>query len=297
MTISRRGFLLGTGALGAVALGGGYALVQEGVLPGRIRLNQLLGANEDPPPVPGALPGPMVTGSFSSRARGTEVGWTIAYPPGASDGTEIPVCVALHGRDDDNRWMFDGLSLQYFLADAVEVDGVPPFAIASVDGGNATNWHPRASGDDPKTMVIDEFVPRLAEHGLLTEQIGLWGWSLGGYGALLLASVLGPERVGAVVASSPALWRTPGETAPDVFDDPADFQRYNIYTRQSELDGIPLRIDIGDNDSFTPAVEAFIEGLPARPDGGVTRGFHDAAYWMRVAPNEIAFLGDHLSSS
>jgi len=292
--MSRRAFLLSGGAVGVAAVAGTYGLIQEGVLPGRIRLNELLGANEPPPPVPGSVPGPLVMGSFRSKARGTTVGWTIAYPPGVAEDAEVPVCVAMHGRDEDNAWMFDSLSLQYFLAEAVEVSGVPPFAIASIDGGAATNWHLRASGDDPQAMVVDEFLPMLGDRGLQTQKIGLWGWSLGGYGALLLATELGAQSVGAVVASSPALWRTPAETAPDVFDDAEDFERNNVYTRETDFGGIPLRIDIGDNDSFTPAVEVFIDALPAEPAGGVTRGFHDSAYWMRVAPAEIAFLGSHL---
>ena len=296
MTISRRGFLLGGGALGLLAVSGAYELVEQGVLPGRIRLNAMLGQDGPPPPVPDVSPGPMVSGSFTSTARaGTEVGWTVAYPPGSDSHAKLPVCVALHGRYATHAWMFDSLSLQYYLADAVVNQGVPPFAIASVDGGDATNWHPRASGDNPQAMVIDEFVPMLARRGLRTDHFGLWGWSLGGYGALLLATVLGSARIDAVVASSPALWRSPGETAPDVFDSPADFERNNVYTREAQLAGIPLRIDIGDNDSFTPAVEQFRQELTPTPAGGVSHGFHDAAYWMRVAPAEIEFLGSHLT--
>jgi hypothetical protein len=173
---------------------------------------------------------------------------------------------------------------------------VPPFAIASVDGGSATNWHPRADGDDPQRMVVHEFLPRLAGRGLVTEPLGLWGWSLGGYGALLLAAVLGAQHVGAVVAASPALWQSFGDTEPNVFDDEADFGRNNVFTREEELAGIPLRIDIGDNDPFTPAVEEFRAALSPTPAGGVSAGFHDEAFWMRVAPAEIEFLGQHLAT-
>jgi S-formylglutathione hydrolase FrmB len=299
VTISRRALLLGGGAAGLAALGGAYALVEQDVLPGRIRLNQALEGlplvGDDPPEVPGGEPGPVVTGSFFSEARGTEVGWTVAYPSGFDEEADLPVSLLLHGRDEDHTWMFDDLSLQYFLAHAVTAEHVPPFALASVDGGSATNWHPRASGDDPQGMVVDEFVPLLAARGLRTDRIGLWGWSLGGFGALLLATELGAKRVAAVVATSPALWLAPEDTAPDVFDDPQDYQRNDVFSRVGELQGLPLRIDIGDDDSFTPNVEAFIDVLPTAPAGGVGNGFHDAAYWMRVAPDEIAFLGNHLA--
>ncbi|MEO8330259.1 MAG: twin-arginine translocation signal domain-containing protein, partial [Candidatus Nanopelagicales bacterium] len=120
MTISRRGFLLAGSALGVAVVAGGYALVEQDVLPGRIPLNTMLGACGDPPPVPDVVPGALETGSFSSKARaGTKVSWTIAYPPGLVDEINIPVCVALHGRGASNSWPFDALSLQFFLADAV----------------------------------------------------------------------------------------------------------------------------------------------------------------------------------
>ena len=285
--------------MGAAALAGGVLLVEEDVLPGRIRLNQALDdmplVGEDPPAAPQTEPGPIVSGSFFSRARGTEVGWTVAYPPGFDDRSNLPVSLLLHGRYEDHTWMFDDLSLERYLAQATEVDGVPPFALASIDGGSATNWHGRASGDDPQAMLMDEFLPLLRRRGLGTDRIGLWGWSLGGYGALLLASVLGAGRVGAVVATSPALWLAPEDTAPDVFDDAADFERNNVFTKVGDLRGIPLRIDIGDDDSFAPNVEAFLDTLPGPVAGSVGNGFHDARYWMKVAPDEIAFLGHRLS--
>ncbi len=288
--------MLGAGAAGMLAVGGVYELVEHSVLPGRIRLNAFLGRDKSPPAVPAVKPGPLVSGSFRSKARlDTSVGWTVAYPPGYDLHADLPVCVALHGRDGTHSWMFDTLSLQYYLAAAVQNQGVPPFAIASVDGGAATNWHPRANGDDPRAMVIKEFLPLLTGRGLVTDRIGLWGWSLGGYGALLLASVMGPAGVAAVVAASPALWPSFAATEPDVFDDAADYDRNNIFTRVTQLAGIPLRVDIGDNDPFDAAVEQFRAQLTPTPEGGVSPGFHDAAFWMRVAPDEIAFLGSHLA--
>lgn len=143
-------------------------------------------------------------------------------------------------------------------------------------------------------MVVEEFLPLLRRHGLPVERIGLWGWSLGGYGALLLASRLGASRVAAVVTASPALWRSFAETEPDVFDDAADFSRNDVFTREGELAGIPLRIDVGDNDPFASAVEEFRSQLSPTPAGGVSSGFHDDAFWMRVIPPEIEFLGTNL---
>jgi hypothetical protein len=57
---------------------------------------------------------------------------------------------------------------------------VPPFALASVDGGESY-WHPRDSGEDAAAM-LDEFVPLLACHGLDVRPLGFLGRSMGGFG-------------------------------------------------------------------------------------------------------------------
>jgi S-formylglutathione hydrolase FrmB len=205
------------------------------------------------------------------------------------------VCVALRGRGGSHRWVFDDLSLQSFLADAVDRRASPPFAIASIDGGDAINWHRRASGDDPAAMISDEFVPLLAERGLVTTEIGVWGWSLGGYGALLLATTLGPGRIAAVVASSPALWSTYGQAGPETFDGQADFAAHDLFTRTHQLEGIPLCIDCGTGDPFAANARRLRGALTPTPAGGLSAGCHDDAFWTRQAAAQIAFLGRHLS--
>ncbi|WP_091344468.1 hypothetical protein [Micromonospora rhizosphaerae] len=59
-------------------------------------------------------------------------------------------------------------------------DGVAPFALAAPDGGNGY-WHPHAD-DDPLGMLVDEFLPLLAERGLRTDRIAVAGWSMAGTG-------------------------------------------------------------------------------------------------------------------
>jgi hypothetical protein len=53
-----------------------------------------------------------------------------------------------------------------FLGAAVE-QGATPFAMASVDGGESY-WHARVDGEDAGAMVVDEFLPLLADHGLMS---------------------------------------------------------------------------------------------------------------------------------
>lgn len=158
---------------------------------------------------PNVATGVLASGKFRSVARaGRTVGWTVAYPPGRA-GTGLPVCLVLHGRGADHAAAFQQLQMHKYLADAVR-RGVPPFALASIDGG-AAYWHPRVNGDDPQAMLLQEFLPLLARRGLLTNRFGLIGWSMGGYGALLLAERLGAIRVAGVAAASPALWTSAGD--------------------------------------------------------------------------------------
>lgn len=288
---SRRGLL----TAGLVGLGGAGVAVEQGLLPGRDWLaNQL---RDDGPAgvVPDVEAGPTVSGTFVSAARmGATCGWAIAYPPTGS--RDLPVLVVLHGRRADHTAAFadDYLGLGHFLAQAVQ-DGTPPFAVASVDGGD-TYWHRRASGEDSGAMVTDEFLPLLSEEGLDTSRLGLFGWSMGGYGALLLGGRLGHDRVAAIAAVSPALWRDAGDTPEGAFDDADDFAAHTVFGEQERLRHIPVRVDCGTSDPFYSATVDYVDGLSPDPAGGFEPGGHDVDYWRREAPAQLAFLGHHLAS-
>ncbi len=285
--VSRRAVL---GGAGLVALGAaGAAAVEQGALPGRSWTYRHLGLDGPDGTVPDVAPGPTLSGRFASRARqGRECGWTIAWPPGARRA--LPVAVFLHGQGDDHASAFDRtyLGLDRFLAQAVQA-GAAPFALAGVDGGD-TYWHARADGEDSGTMVVEEFLPLLTEHGLDVRRVGFLGLSMGGYGALRLAGVLGAGRVAAVTAVSPALWHDFAQTAPGAFDDRADFARSTVLGRQAQLDGIPVRIDCGEGDPFYAATKDYVGGFSSAPSGGFERGDHDIGYWRRIMPFELRFL-------
>ncbi|WP_182378098.1 alpha/beta hydrolase-fold protein [Nocardioides sp. WS12] len=287
--ISRRGLLLGgTGV--AVAGGAALAGIESEVLPGRAWLYHRLGRDGGEGVVPDVTVGAFETGVFRSGSRGRDVGWAISRPPGVSG--VLPVVIALHGRRQDHTSAFrsDRLGLDRFLAAAV-ADGVAPFAIASVDGGESY-WHDRADGDRAGTMVTDEFLPLLEDHDLDTSRIGLIGWSMGGFGVLRLAALLGGHRVPAVAAMSPALWRDFDDTAPGAYDDRADFDATTVMGRQRDLDGIAVRVDCGEGDPFYAASKEYVEGFVQRPAGAFALGDHDSGYWRRIAPSVLSFLGE-----
>jgi S-formylglutathione hydrolase FrmB len=288
MSLSRRGLLVGGLAVAAVGVGVGVA--SDPAARHWVR-EQIDPIDEPDVPVPATASGPLVSGTFTSSVRGgTEVGWSVAYPPAAATDASLPLALYLHGRGGDHGSAFGGLGLQHFLAKVVG-RGTAPYAIASVDGGDHTYYHRRADGDDPQRMITDELLPRLAERGLRTENIGLGGWSMGGYGALLLAETLGPRRVAGVAVDSPALWTDPGSSAEGAFDDAADFVAHDVFAGRPRLAGIPIRVACGRSDPFYAAVREFVTAVPDLVGTVFTPGGHENAYWNSVDEGQLRFLG------
>ncbi|MBU8816025.1 alpha/beta hydrolase [Mycolicibacterium goodii] len=247
------------------------------------------------PPAPQAPPAPLeppataaptyVTGSFVSAARGgVDTNWAIARPPGQT--APLRPVIALHGKGQDAQGVMAG-GVEQGLAEAVAA-GLPPFAVVAVDGGGSY-WHKRASGEDSGAMVLDELIPMLGEQGLDTSGVAFLGWSMGGYGALLLGSRLGPARTAAICAVSPALWTSPGAAAPGAFDSAEDYNANSVWGEPA-LGSIPLRIDCGNSDPFYSATKQFIAQLPNPPAGGFSPGGHDGAFWSAQLPGELTWM-------
>jgi S-formylglutathione hydrolase FrmB len=244
------------------------------------------------PPPPAREPAPTyVTGSFISAARGgVPTNWAIARPPGQTSALR-PV-IALHGKGSDAAGVMAG-GVEQGLAQAVAA-GLPPFAVVAVDGGGSY-WHRRSSGEDSGAMVLDELIPMLGAQGLDTSRVGFLGWSMGGYGALLLGSRLGPARTAAICAVSPALWTSAGATAPGAFDGSDDFAANSVWGLPA-LASIPVRIDCGNSDPFYSATKQYIAQLPNPPSGGFSPGGHDGGFWSSQLPAEITWMAPLLTA-
>ncbi|HEX4686968.1 MAG TPA: alpha/beta hydrolase-fold protein [Nocardioides sp.] len=293
MPLTRRTLLLGAaGAVGAVAAVG--LAVDEGWLPGEYRLRRALGRTGPAGHIPDVTPGTVVSGSFVSRDRlGTEVGWSVVYPGPRPE--PLPVMVSLHGLGCDHTTAITDLGMDRFLPAAVEA-GVPPFAIATVDGGT-TYWHPRPNGEDAGAMVVDDLLPRLADQGLDTDKLAFQGWSMGGYGALRLAGLVGRPMVRAVAALSAALWTNADDASTSGFADAAEYRRYSVMDRRHDLEGIAVRVDCGREDPFYGADRAYVDGFDREVTATFEDGAHDAAYWTRMVPAQLAFVGRRLQST
>lgn len=290
--LSRRAvFRLGVGA--ALGAAGAYAVGStlnqmpvDGPPVSMTGVGSPLAPLAPPPPLEPASAAPTyVTGSFTSAARGgVTTNWAIARPPGQT--APLRPVIALHGKGSDAATVMAG-GVEQGLAQAVAA-GLPPFAVVAVDGGGSY-WHRRSSGEDSGAMVLDELIPMLAGQGLDTSRVGFLGWSMGGYGALLLGSRLGPARTAAICAVSPALWTSSGATAPGAFDGADDFAANSVWDLPN-LGSIPIRIDCGNSDPFASATRQFIAGLPTPPAGGFSPGGHDGAFWSSQLPAEITWL-------
>lgn len=243
----------------------------------------------DPAPQAQAAP-TMSTGSFVSVARaGKMTNWAIARPPGQTQALR-PV-IALHGLGGSAASVMDG-GVEQGLAQAVNA-GLPPFAVVSVDGGSSY-WHQRASGEDAGAMVLNELIPLLDTQRLDTSRVAFLGWSMGGYGALLLGSRLGPTRTAAICAVSPALWLSAGSVAPGSFDGPDDWSANSVFGLPA-LGSIPIRVDCGNSDPFYAATKQFVAQLPHPPAGGFSPGGHNGGFWSAQLPAELTWIAPLLT--
>lgn len=277
--VGRRGLLFGAAAI--LAGGAGlFELVDHGVLPGQHRLHALLGEDGPAGVIPDVATGAIETGTTQG------VPWALCHP--LRSETPPGLVVALGGRDATIEDALQNIGLARFLA----ASGAN-LALLVIDGGSSY-YHRRRDGSDVGALVLETLVPMAQRHGTDTTNPAFYGWSMGGYGALLLAS----ERrrrgqpVAAVAVSSAALWRNPGDSAAGAFDDAADFVRNDVFGRIRDLRGVPLRLDCGLDDPFYSADKRFasLSGAQAH----YAPGAHNDAFWSRVFPAQLEWMAQRI---
>ena len=223
-------------------------------------------------------------GSISSKFwPGQDVRWRLAQPERGADSATRPLAIAFHGYGGDADWPFASAHIERHVAST-------GLAVATIDGGNFY-WHARKSGVDPSSLVVQDLLPLMGRKGLAIDRVGLIGWSMGGYGALLMATRLGRGRVAGVAAASAALWQSPADSAAGAFDDRGDFVRNDVFTAQAQgkLRAIPVRLDCGHDDPFIVANRALARELP---EAATTfdNGGHTEEYWTAHAEAQMVWL-------
>jgi enterochelin esterase-like enzyme len=278
MGVSRRTLILG-GAGVAVVAGVGAAVVTD-ILPGGPPVRRMIGMTGPSGTVPAVPPSAKVVRTFLSQARRTQV-TAITMAPEGFDSDKLPKCVALHGRGGDANWMVD-LGVPEFLTAAAQA-GVPPFAVISVDGGTDSYWTVREDGDDPQKMLTDELGPIQAAFGI----------SMGGFGALRLARAR--RDLQAVAVISPALFKRWSDArTKNVFLNQKHWEDNEPLRHLDETAGVPLGVWCGTEDPLLYAAKALVEQThPAQTS--IASGAHDNAYWRRVLPDVLFFVGTRLS--
>lgn len=247
-----------------------------------------------PPEIPSDPP--LIKGSFiSPKMAGRETRWAVTRPSGVTG--ELPVVIVAHALNTNERSIFGkSLNIQGVVQQYVEA-GNAPFAVASVDVGR-NYFHLRADGTDGAAMIVDEFMPMLennAELNLRTDRIGLYGWSMGGYGALRLGALIGAPRVAAIAASSPAMWADPMNFPPRAFDSYEDYQANSLFGQQHAFAKIPVMISVGMADQFYTYGRKWAADLHPPAAFSTSPGGHTNRFWRSVLPDQVEFLGRNLA--
>jgi hypothetical protein len=254
----RRVLLTGVGAVVVAAAAAGYHSRQPGF----------------DPVIPAVPAGDERVERRRSAMRGQDVDFYSAVPAGYGAGRGLPVCLVLHGATARPA-SFPRLGFGRFLTDAVR-RGAPPFVLAGASGG-MLSWRP-SGADDPQRMVHEEIPLWCKTRGFDVSRPALWGWSTGGYGALLLAEAF-PGFARAVAAFSPEV-------------SPSD----DVTGAAHLLRGTPVGLWCGRQDPLYPDVRALARALPEPVAAGAyADGRHNMAYWSRCIPAAFDFVARDLA--
>ena len=234
--------------------------------------------------------------TLRSRLLGRSLAEIGIVPAG---GGARPLLILLHGRHDPSplSWLIPSktgpesmLSNRFF--EGLARLGTHAPVVVLLNGGGHSYYHDRRDGPWA-SMILREAIPDAERRfRTLAGRIAIGGESMGGYGALHIAS-LRPSEFCAVGGHSAALWLTAGQTAPGAFDDAADYNRNDVFSaaRRGAFDHLQVWMDGGTADPFRATDAAFVALLRRN---GVTvtyhvwPGAHTGSYWNS---HMAAYLG------
>lgn len=234
------------------------------------------GASDEPP---GTTPAAERTGveqravTLRSEAVGRTLTARVLDPRAAPD--DAPLLVLLHGQGSSP----DSMLLPELVEELERLGERAPVVLAP-DGDESSYWHDREGGDWGR-MVLEEAIPTAVHRfGADEGRVAIAGLSMGGFGALHLASHR-PDRFCSVAAHSPAIFPrlpSPGSPFAGAFDGGADFERHDLIERAPRIPR-GTWVDIGDDDPFAPAVRRMVRRMRA-PRYREWDGGHDFTFWL-----------------
>lgn len=272
--LSRRGFLAASASAALTAAGCASEPPRPGPPAG------------PPPAKPAALTSAVTVERVVSAARNQTVDLVFMVPEGVP-ATDLPVCLALHGRGASAR-NFLTLGLPEALTRVVK-DGTPPFAVVAIDGDHY--WLETEPGDDPQRMLSAE-LPGWLSNRNLKQPSAVFGISMGAFGALRYARDHRDLR--AAAACSPALFTSWGDAkARKMFESREQWEANEPLRHLDELKPVPVGVWCGNGDPFAKAARKLAEGA-APVESTFAPGGHTEKYWKQVMPDIMAFTGRHL---
>jgi S-formylglutathione hydrolase FrmB len=234
--------------------------------------------------------------TLTSNVLGRKLAEVGVVPAGTSTKAR-PLLVFLHGRHDPgplHLLVGDVSGPQTVLNDAFFAglarlgDRAP--VVVALNGGAHSYYHDRKDGRWA-TMLLREAIPDAVRRFRTDGQIAIGGISMGGYGALHLAS-LRPKEFCAVGGHSAALWTSGGASAPGAFDNAEDYARNDVFAaaRRGAYRGLPVWIDGGDHDPFRVADAEFARIVNVTDH--VWPGGHEGAYWHAHMAQYLRFCAN-----
>jgi len=224
-------------------------------------------------------------------------------PPGDAPR---PLLVLLHGRHDRSpvSWLIPSKSgPETMLSDELFYGlarlGTRAPVVVLLNGGGHSYYHDRRDGRWA-SMLLNEAIPdAVRRFSAKRSVVAIGGISMGGYGALHLAALRAGQFC-AVGGHSAALWQNAGSSAPDAFDDTADFVRNDVFAavQENRLARMRVWIDVGADDSFREAdaaLVAFLRRHGARVTYHLWPGGHTNAYWRAHLRAYLRFYADALA--
>lgn len=222
-------------------------------------------------------------------------------------GGSRPLQVLLHGRHDPSHlsWLIPRMGgPESMLSDALFAGlarlGRQAPMVVLLNGGGHSYYHDRRDGRWA-SMILDEAIPDAIRRFRTTAgRIAIGGISMGGYGALHVAS-LRPREFCAVGGHSAALWESTCATAPAAFDDAADYARNDVFAaaRRGRFDRLRVWIDGGASDPFRDADETLATDLRRRGVRLVYHvwpGSHTGFHWRTHMAAYLRFYASALAA-